>query len=135
MNSQVTTESQSDFTPWHAVAADEVIRRLDTNVQSGLSAANVQQRLEKYGHNRLPEGRKQGPFKRFLLQFNNILVYVLLGAGFVKLMCRRISVAIPCAACCANVPHTPSSNPTGTSLNCSTLPRFLPTGSVTVHSM
>jgi magnesium-transporting ATPase (P-type) len=86
MNSQVTTGSQRDFTPWHAVAADEVIRRLDTNVRSGLSAANVQQRLEKYGHNRLPEGRKQGPFKRFLLQFNNILVYVLLGAGFVKLM-------------------------------------------------
>jgi magnesium-transporting ATPase (P-type) len=86
MNSQVTTGSQSDFTPWHAIAVDEVIRRLDTNVQSGLSAANVQQRLEKYGHNRLPEGRKQGPFKRFLLQFNNILVYVLLAAGFVKLM-------------------------------------------------
>src|ERR1700733_12984967 len=85
-NSQVTTGSQSDLTPWHAVAADQVIRRLDTNVQSGLSPADVQQRLEKYGHNRLPEGRKQGPFKRFLLQFNNILVYVLLGAGFVKLM-------------------------------------------------
>jgi magnesium-transporting ATPase (P-type) len=86
MNSQVTTGSQSDLTPWHAVAADEVLRRLDTNVQSGLSAASVQQRLEKYGHNRLPEGRKQGPFMRFLQQFNNILVYVLLGAGFVKLM-------------------------------------------------
>jgi magnesium-transporting ATPase (P-type) len=86
MNSQVTTGSQSDLTPWHAVAADQVIRRLDTNVQSGLSPADVRQRLEKYGHNRLPEGRKQGPFKRFLLQFNNILVYVLLGAGFVKLM-------------------------------------------------
>ena len=86
MNSQVTTGSQSELTPWHAVAADEVLRRLDTNVQSGLSAANVQQRLEKYGHNRLPEGRKQGPFMRFLQQFNNILVYVLLGAGFVKLM-------------------------------------------------
>jgi magnesium-transporting ATPase (P-type) len=86
MNSQVTTGSQSDFTPWHAVAADEVIRRLNTNVQYGLSAANVRQRLEKYGHNRLPEGRKQGPFMRFLQQFNNILVYVLLGAGFVKLM-------------------------------------------------
>ena len=86
MNSQVTTGSQSELTSWHAVAADEVLRRLDTNVQSGLSAADVQQRLEKYGHNRLPEGRKQGPFMRFLQQFNNILVYVLLGAGFVKLM-------------------------------------------------
>src|SRR6202021_4068294 len=86
MNSQGPTGSQSDFTPWHAVAADEVVRRLDTNVYAVLSAANVQQRLQKYGPNRLPEGRKQGPFKRFFLQFNNILVYVLLGAGFVKLM-------------------------------------------------
>jgi magnesium-transporting ATPase (P-type) len=86
MNAQVNTGLQSDITPWHAVAADEVVRRLDSNLQSGLSAGNVQQRLEKYGHNKLPEGRKQGPFMRFLLQFNNILVYVLLGAGFVKLM-------------------------------------------------
>lgn len=86
MNSQVNTGSQIDLTPWHAVAADEVVRRLDSDLQSGLSASNVQQRLEKYGHNKLPEGRKQGPFMRFLAQFNNILVYVLLGAGFVKLM-------------------------------------------------
>jgi magnesium-transporting ATPase (P-type) len=86
MNTQIKTGSQIDLTPWHAVSADEVVRQLDSNLQSGLSAANVQQRLEKYGHNKLPEGRKQGPFMRFLLQFNNILVYVLLGAGFVKLM-------------------------------------------------
>ena len=86
MDSQVASGSQSDVTSWHAVAADEVLRRLDTNVQSGLSGTTVQQRLAKYGHNRLPEGRRQGPWMRFLQQFNNILVYVLLGAGFVKLM-------------------------------------------------
>ena len=43
-------------------------------------------RFQKYGPNRLPEGKKRGPFMRFLSQLNNILVYVLLGAGFVKLM-------------------------------------------------
>ncbi|HEV2154481.1 HAD-IC family P-type ATPase [Bradyrhizobium sp.] len=86
MNPQAKTGSPIDLTPWHAVAADEIVRRLDSNLQSGLSATSVQQRLEKYGRNRLPEGRKQGPLMRFLLQFNNILVYVLLGAGFVKLM-------------------------------------------------
>ena len=42
--------------------------------------------MQKYGPNRLPEGKKRGPFMRFLAQLNNILVYVLLGAGFVKLM-------------------------------------------------
>ena len=50
------------------------------------SAAEIPRRLEQYGSNKLPEGRKQGPFMRFLLQLNNVLVYVLLGAGFVKLM-------------------------------------------------
>jgi magnesium-transporting ATPase (P-type) len=40
----------------------------------------------KYGPNQLPAGMKQGQLMRFLLQFNNILVYVLLAAGFVKLM-------------------------------------------------
>jgi hypothetical protein len=34
----------------------------------------------------LPEGKKRGPFTRFFAQFNKILVYVLLGAGFTKLM-------------------------------------------------
>jgi len=80
------TPSESASTPWHAIAADEVLRRLDSNPRSGLSTTDVQRRLEKYGHNKLPEGRKRGPFMRFLMQFNNVLVYVLLAAGFVKLM-------------------------------------------------
>ncbi len=48
--------------------------------------AKPRRRLAKYGPNRLPEGKTRGPFVRFLSQFNNILVYVLLGAGFTKLM-------------------------------------------------
>jgi magnesium-transporting ATPase (P-type) len=73
-------------TAWHAVPVDDVVRRLNTRLENGLDAAEVSQRLTKYGPNRLPEGKKQGPLVRFLLQFHNILVYVLLVAGFVKLM-------------------------------------------------
>jgi magnesium-transporting ATPase (P-type) len=71
---------------WHAISADEVVKRLATNREKGLDAAEASTRLQKYGPNRLPEGKKRGPFMRFLAQFNNILVYVLLGAGFIKLM-------------------------------------------------
>ena len=71
---------------WHAISADEVVRQLATNGEKGLDAAEASTRLDKYGPNRLPEGKKQGPFMRLLAQFNNILVYVLLGAGFTKLM-------------------------------------------------
>src|SRR5262245_53540870 len=71
---------------WHAIAADEVIQRLNTNAARGLDPAEAAQRLATFGPNRLPAGTKRGPLVRFLLQFNNILVYVLLAAGFVKLM-------------------------------------------------
>jgi magnesium-transporting ATPase (P-type) len=76
----------SEATAWHAIAADEVVRRLETDTAKGLDAAEAARRLETHGRNRLPEAAKQGPFVRFLLQFNNVLVYVLLGAGFIKAM-------------------------------------------------
>src|SRR5262245_42383534 len=76
----------SDATAWHALSAGEVLKQLATDVQSGLSTDEAASRLGKYGPNRLPEGKKRGPFMRFLSQFNNILVYVLLGAGFTKMM-------------------------------------------------
>ncbi|MBV8421777.1 MAG: HAD-IC family P-type ATPase [Hyphomicrobiales bacterium] len=68
------------------MAVDEVVKRLATDIAKGLAANDAASRLQKYGPNRLPEGKKRGPFMRFLSQFNNILVYVLLGAGFTKLM-------------------------------------------------
>src|SRR5215469_686180 len=76
----------ADGITWHAMAVDEVVRRLTTDVEKGLDAGEASRRLQKYGPNRLPEGKKRGPFMRFLSQFNNILVYVLLAAGFIKLM-------------------------------------------------
>jgi magnesium-transporting ATPase (P-type) len=86
MDSAAIAKPMSELPAWHAVAADEVLRRLNTDPKKGLDTNEVSQRLSKYGPNRLPEGKKQGPFMRFLSQFYNILVYVLLAAGFVKLM-------------------------------------------------
>jgi len=71
---------------WHAMPVGEVVKRLATSAEKGLGATEASARLQKYGPNRLPEGKKLGPLKRFLSQFNNILVYVLLAAGFTKLM-------------------------------------------------
>src|SRR5499427_309850 len=73
-------------TAWHAMSADGVVTSLATNREKGLDAAEAARRLQTYGPNRLPEGRKRGPLMRFVSQFNNVLVYVLLGAGFTKLM-------------------------------------------------
>ena len=75
-------DSRGGAVTWHAMSAKEALEQLATDARKGLDGAEVSNRLKKYGPNRLPEGRKRGPFMRFLAQFNNILVYVLLGAGF-----------------------------------------------------
>jgi len=71
---------------WHALPTDQVIARLHTDPVEGLDAREASRRLARFGPNRLPEGKQRGPLMRFLAQLNNILVYVLLAAGFVKLM-------------------------------------------------
>src|SRR5262245_50755115 len=86
MNAPSVAEHTSQAPLWHALPVDEVVERLDSDLSTGLDAAEASGRLATYGPNRLPEGMKQGPLQRFLLQFNNVLIYVLLAAGFVKLM-------------------------------------------------
>jgi magnesium-transporting ATPase (P-type) len=86
MSATTSAKADNEVPAWHAISADEVVKRLATSGQKGLDAGEAAARLHKYGPNRLPEGRKRGPLMRLLAQFNNILVYVLLGAGFTKLM-------------------------------------------------
>ena len=86
MSTRSNTNPLDDKAAWHALSQVEVVKRLATNSENGLDLSDASARLQQYGPNRLPEGRKQGPFTRFFAQFNNILVYVLLAAWFTKLM-------------------------------------------------
>jgi magnesium-transporting ATPase (P-type) len=81
-NAKVEIDQES----WHASSADDVVKRLATDARHNLDTAEAASRLRQYGPNRLPEGKKKGSLLRFLGQFNNILVYVLLVAAFTKLM-------------------------------------------------
>ena len=86
MEAAVSSKPRPEAVAWHAVNVDDAIKRLSTDTAKGLESNEASQRLTKHGPNRLPEGKKQSAFMRFLHQFNNILVYVLLAAGFVKMM-------------------------------------------------
>ena len=65
---------------WHALPADEARRRLEVG-EAGLDAAQVQQRLLRHGPNRLRSAPRRGPLMRFLAQFHNVLLYVMLGSA------------------------------------------------------
>lgn len=68
---------------WHSLSADEVVAGVVTDSHLGLCGGEASRRLEKNGPNALPEGRRRGPFRRLVAQFNSPLIYVLMVAGAV----------------------------------------------------
>ncbi|NES95635.1 MAG: cation-transporting P-type ATPase [Desertifilum sp. SIO1I2] len=69
---------------WHSLGAQTVAEQLDSDAEVGLSTAQVRQRQEQYGPNELKGKPPKSPLIRFLLQFHQPLLYILLIAGAVK---------------------------------------------------
>jgi potassium/sodium efflux P-type ATPase len=71
----------SSGTRWYQLSIEETFRLLDAD-NAGLTSSEAKVRLGKYGYNEL-EVKKQGPLIRFLLQFRNALLYVLIVAALI----------------------------------------------------
>jgi magnesium-transporting ATPase (P-type) len=67
---------------WHAATPAQVLARLDSG-RYGLSQSEATARLARYGANRLPTPRRRAAWQRLLLQFHNVIIYVLLAAGII----------------------------------------------------
>ena len=70
---------------WHSLSASEALTRLEVT-REGLSDAEVGRRRAQYGANLLPPPARTPGWKRFLLQFHDVLIYVLLAAGVITAM-------------------------------------------------
>ena len=68
---------------WHHLPTHEVLDLLDTNIQQGLDIFEIKHRQERFGLNVLTPKHGKSPLVRFLLQFNNPLVIILLVASLV----------------------------------------------------
>jgi magnesium-transporting ATPase (P-type) len=78
----VPAEKNSVLEPWHTKSTEEVIGLFNSN-KAGLSSDEAALRLGQYGPNRLPEEKSRGFLLRFLHQFHNVLIYVLIAAGVI----------------------------------------------------
>jgi len=67
-------------THWHQLQAADVVRLLDVDLQTGLTGAEVERRQQKFGLNRITARRGTPAWVKFLQQFNQPLVYILLVA-------------------------------------------------------
>ncbi|CAI06245.1 putative cation-transporting P-type ATPase [Aromatoleum aromaticum EbN1] len=65
---------------WHTLRPDEIRHHLQTP-HGGLPEAEARRRLAQYGPNRLAPPKRRGPLLRLLMQFHNILLYVMMGAA------------------------------------------------------
>jgi len=75
--------------PAYQMTASEVLERLESS-EHGLDRENASTRRNLYGPNRLPEPKKPSAIWRFLRQFHNMLIYLLLGAAAITLVLGHV---------------------------------------------
>ena len=65
---------------FYTQTAEEVLKNLDSSIE-GLSTAQAQERLATYGRNELEEGEKRSLLAKFLDQFKDLMIIILLVAA------------------------------------------------------
>ncbi len=70
---------------WHSFDIQEVLKKLNSDSEKGLSEKEVFQRQEKFGRNLLPEEKPLSKLRIFLEQLKSPLIYILIIAGIVTL--------------------------------------------------
>jgi len=75
---------------WHHLPAEEVEKLFDVQLTIGLDRFEVRRRQERFGPNALTPQQAMSPFVRFLLQFNNPLIYVLLASSVVTALVKGV---------------------------------------------
>jgi len=66
---------------WHSLTYQKIADTFGTDIKKGLDSVQVKKQLDKYGRNSLTQKKKQGIFIRFLLQFKDFMVLILLIAS------------------------------------------------------
>lgn len=69
---------------WFNKSVEETERELKTKKELGLSTEEIKERQEKYGLNQLDEGKKTSLFVKFLEQFKDFMIIVLIIAAIIS---------------------------------------------------
>ena len=72
-----------DHEVWHSREVTDVVARLQTDPRRGLTIEEAARRLARDGPNRLPPPTRRPAWLRFLLQFHNVLIYMMLTSAVV----------------------------------------------------
>lgn len=68
----------------HSKSIDEIINQFSSDKTKGLSEAQVNAALEKHGPNKLREKKKKSTFARFMDQFKDVMILILIVAAIIS---------------------------------------------------
>ncbi|WP_239649735.1 HAD-IC family P-type ATPase [Methylocucumis oryzae] len=66
---------------WHHLSPEDLLTRLQVDIQQGLNETEARRRLSQYGSNRLTPRRGKSPLRLLFEQFHQPLVYILIVAA------------------------------------------------------
>ncbi len=75
---------------WHTKAVSEVEVNFRTNVQIGLDEKQVEERHKHFGENKLADTKKESIFIKFLKQFNDFMIIILIIASIISAIVSKL---------------------------------------------
>src|SRR6187402_378835 len=84
MSATMPADPTTAVTPWHALSVEDVSSRLEVEPAQGLTAAEANARVAKFGANVLAAKKKESGWQAFVRQYNDVMQMVLLGAAIVN---------------------------------------------------
>ena len=69
---------------WQSFNVNEVARKLRTNIERGLSSEEAEVRKNKHGPNKLDEQKKENLFIKFIKEFNDFMIIILIIAAIIS---------------------------------------------------
>lgn len=75
---------------WQTLRKEEALRQLDTDEKQGLTEKEVKERQEKYGKNKLEEKKKESFIVKFIKQFNDFMIIILIIASIISAVVSKM---------------------------------------------
>ena len=75
---------------WHTMSIEQVRRELKTNLNLGLTNEDAEERLKKYGENKLQDKKKESIFIKFIKQFNDFMIIILILASIISAVVTKM---------------------------------------------
>ena len=69
---------------WHTYSLGEIVEKLRTDLNTGLRSEQIEKIREIYGENKLEEEKKESIFIKFIKQFNDFMIIILILASLIS---------------------------------------------------